>query len=63
MGLNVQPRRIRYSSLGETETIHDSERRSVEQLIAENERLQLLLVELLMKNEQLRIRLEVLSCY
>jgi hypothetical protein len=60
MGLEFEPRRTQYSSLGkpDTEIIRDPESRSVEQLISENQRLQLLLVELLIKNECLRTRLQ-----
>jgi hypothetical protein len=60
MGLEFEPRRIEYSSLGkaEAEIIRDPESGSIEELIAENERLQLLIVELLIKNEYLRTRLQ-----
>ena len=60
MGLESEPLRIEHSSLGkpDTEIIRDPELRSIEQLIAENKRLQLLLVELLIKNECLRTRLQ-----
>ena len=60
MGLESKPLRIEHSSLGkpDTEIIRDPESRSVEQLISENQRLQLLLVELLIKNECLRTRLQ-----
>ena len=60
MGLESEPLRIEHSSLGkpDAEIIRDPELRSIEQLIAENERLQLLLVELLIKNECLRTRLQ-----
>ena len=60
MGLESEPLRIEHSSLGkpDAEIIRDPELRSIEQLIAENERLQLLLVELLIKNEYLRARLQ-----
>jgi hypothetical protein len=60
MGLDVEPLRIEDSSLGNAEAIiiRDPECGTMEQLIAENERLQLLIVELLMKNEHLRIRLQ-----
>jgi NurA-like 5'-3' nuclease len=61
MGLDFEPLRIEDSSLGKAEAaiIRDPECETIEQqLIAENERLQLLIVELLMKNEHLRIRLQ-----
>jgi hypothetical protein len=60
MGLEFEPLRIEYSRLGkaEAEISRDREFGSIEQLIAENKRLQLLIVELLMKNEHLRIRLQ-----
>jgi hypothetical protein len=60
MGLDFEPLRIEDSSLGKAEAviIPDPECGTMEQLIAENERLQLLIIELLMKNEQLRIRLQ-----
>ena len=60
MGLESEPRRIEHSSLGKAvaETIRDPEPRNIERLIAENEGLQLLVVELLMKNEYLRARLQ-----
>jgi hypothetical protein len=60
MGLDFEPLRIEDSSLGKAEAviIHDTECGTMGQLIAENERLQLLIVELLMKNEHLRIRLQ-----
>ena len=59
MGLEFEPQRIEYSRLGkaEVEISRDPELGSIEQLIAENERFQLLIVELLMKNEHLRTRL------
>jgi hypothetical protein len=63
MGPYFRPRKIEYSSPGKAETIRDSDRGSVEQLIAENERLQLLLVELLIKNEHLRTRIQALNSY
>jgi hypothetical protein len=60
MGLDFEPLRIEDSSLGKAEAviIRDPECGTMEQLIAKNERLQLLIVELLMKNEHLRIRLQ-----
>jgi hypothetical protein len=60
MGLEFEPQRIEYSRLGkaEAEISRDLELRSIEQLIAENERFQLLIVELLIKNEHLRTRLQ-----
>jgi hypothetical protein len=60
MGLDFEPLRIEDSSLGKAEAviIHDPECGTMGQLIAENERLKLLIVELLMKNEHLRIRLQ-----
>jgi hypothetical protein len=59
MGLEFEPLRIEYSRLGkaDAEISRDLEFGSTEQLIAENERLQLLIVELLIKNEHLRTRL------
>ena len=59
MGLESEPLRIKRSSIAkpDAEIIRDPESRSIEQLIAENERLQMLLVELLIKNECLRTRL------
>jgi hypothetical protein len=60
MGLDFEPLRIEDSSLAKAEAviIRDAECGTMEQLIAENERLQLLIIELLMKNEHLRIRLQ-----
>jgi hypothetical protein len=60
MGLDSEPLRIEDSSLGKEEAviIRDPECVTVGQLIAENERLQLLIVELLMKNEHLRVSLQ-----
>ena len=60
MGLESEPLRIQNSSLGkpDAEIIRGPESPSIEQLISENERLQLLLVELLTKNECLRTRLQ-----
>jgi hypothetical protein len=60
MGLDFEPLRIEDSSLGKAEAviIRDPECGTMGQLIAENERLKLLIVELLMKNEHLRIRLQ-----
>jgi hypothetical protein len=59
MGLEFELRRIEYSGLGKAkaEIIRAPESRSIEELIADNERLQLLIVELLIKNEYLRTRL------
>jgi hypothetical protein len=60
MGLDFEPLRIEDSSLGKAEAviIRDADSGTMEQLIAENERLQLLIVELLMKNEHLRTRVQ-----
>jgi hypothetical protein len=60
MGLDFEPLRIEDSSLGKAEAviIREHECGTMGQLIAENERLQLLIVELLMKNEHLRVRLQ-----
>jgi hypothetical protein len=60
MGLDFEPLRIEDSGLGKAEevVIRDPECETMGQLIAENDRLQLLIVELLMKNEHLRIRLQ-----
>lgn len=60
MGLEFASRRIEYSSRGKAEAdiIRAPESGSIEELIAENERLQLVIVELLIKNEYLRTRLQ-----
>ena len=51
MGLEFEPQRIEYSRPGkaEAEISRDLELRNIEQLIAENERFQQLIVELLRK--------------
>jgi hypothetical protein len=60
MGLEFAPRRIEYSSRGKAEAdiIRAPESGSIDELITENERLQLVIVELLIKNEYLRARLQ-----
>ena len=60
MGPEFEPLRIEYSRLGTagTKISRDPEFGNIEQLIAENERLQRLIVELLVKNEHLRTRLQ-----
>ena len=60
MALEFARLRIEYPRLGKAEAkiSCDAEFGSIEQLIAENERFQLLIVELLIKNEHLRTRLQ-----
>jgi hypothetical protein len=60
MRLDFEQLRIEDSSLGKAEAVitRASECRTMEQLVAENERLRLLIVQLLTKNEQLRTRLQ-----
>jgi hypothetical protein len=60
MGLAFKPWKIEHSSLGkvDSEIIFGPESSSIEELMADDERLQMLIVELVLKNEYLRTRLQ-----
>jgi hypothetical protein len=60
MGLEFEPLKIEYSRPGKAEAkiSRDPEFWIIEQLTTENKRLQQLIVELLMKNERLRSKLQ-----